>query len=65
MKKINTQLISAKVDSDLYEKLKLEFVYKRFKLTQLIERSMYLYLIDKDFQNKIHNTLDINLDNQN
>lgn len=63
MKKINQTLISAKVDNDLYDKLKIEFIRKNFKLQKLIERSMFLYLTDNNFQKQIHNTLDISLEN--
>lgn len=60
---INQTLISAKVNNKLYDQLKIEFIHKNFKLQKLIERSMFLYLTDEDFQKKIHNTLDISLDN--
>ena len=63
MKKTNQTLISAKVDNDLYDKLKIEFIRKNFKLQKLIERSMFLYLTDNNFQKQIHNTLDISLEN--
>lgn len=61
MKKDQT-LISAKVNPELYDKLKIEFIRKNFKLQKLVERSMFLYLNDKDFQDKIHNTLYSDLD---
>lgn len=61
MKKDQT-LITAKVNPELYDKLKIEFIRKNFKLQKLVERSMFLYLNDKDFQDKIHNTLYSDLD---
>lgn len=61
MKKEQT-LITAKVNPELYDKLKIEFIRKNFKLQKLVERSMFLYLNDKDFQDKIHNTLYSDLD---
>lgn len=61
--KDNQTLITANVDKKLYDKLKMEFLRKNFKLQKLIERTMFLYLTDKDFQKQIHNTLNTSLEN--
>lgn len=58
----NQTLISAKVNDKLYDTLKIEFIRKNFKLQKLIERSMFLYLTDNNFQKQIHNTLDTSLE---
>jgi len=60
--KDNQTLITANVDKKLYDKLKMEFLRKNFKLQKLIERTMFLYLTDKDFQKQIHNTLNTSLE---
>lgn len=60
--KDNQTLITANVDKKLYDKLKMEFLRKNFKLQKLIERTMFLYLTDKDFQKQIHNALNTSLE---
>lgn len=61
--KDNQTLITANVDKKLYDKLKMEFLRKNFKLQKLIERTMFLYLTDEGFQKQIHNTLNTSLEN--
>lgn len=61
--KNNQTLITANVDKKLYDKLKMEFLRKNFKLQKLIERTMFLYLTDEGFQKQIHDTLNISLEN--
>mgnify|MGYP003460957362 CR=1 FL=1 len=49
---------SVEVPPILFETIKIEFLHKKFNFQKLVERSMYLYLKDEEFQKKIHNTLD-------
>ena len=49
---------SVEVPQKLFEIIKIEFLHKRFNFQKLVERSMYLYLTNKEFQKQIHDTLD-------
>ena len=60
--KDNQTLITANVDKKLYDKLKMEFLRKNFKLQKLVERAIFLYLTNKDFQKQIHDTLNTSLE---
>ena len=50
----NVKLTSVKVLKDLYKKFKLNAVSDEFTLQKLVNRSMDLYLLDKDFKSQIH-----------
>ena len=44
------KLTSVKVDSELFEKFKIEGVRMKFNLTKLVNRAMKLYLEDPEFK---------------
>ena len=54
---VNKILTSVKVPEDLFKEFQLECVRNKFSLQKLTERSMYLYLTDKNFQTNLHNIL--------
>ena len=62
MRKINQILTSVKIDKELYNKVQIEMTNKNFKFTKLVERSIFLYLTDENFQKQIHNTLNTSLE---
>lgn len=55
-----TKLTSVKVPDKLFEDFQITSVKSRFTFTKLVERAMYLYMMDEDFKGKIHDQLDIN-----
>ena len=48
------KLTSVKILQDLYKKFKLNAVSDELTLQKLVNRSMDLYLLDKDFKSQIH-----------
>lgn len=58
---MNQKLTSVKIDVDLFEKFKNDTYLDKFTFQKLAERSMYLYLTDKEFKTKIQNQLDIQI----
>lgn len=49
---------SVEIPPKLFEQIKIEFLHKRFNFQKLVERAMFLYLTNKEFQKQIHDTLD-------
>lgn len=60
-KKQNLQLTSVKIHAELFDEFKVLCVRTKFNFQKLADRSMYLYLKDEDFRNKLHNQLDVSL----
>ena len=52
------QLTSVKVPEDLFEQFKIACVRHKFIVQKLTERSMFLYLTNKEFGKQLHNQLD-------
>ena len=48
------KLTSVKILKELYKNFKTSTVESEFTLQKLVNRSMDLYVLDKDFKNKIH-----------
>ena len=48
------KLTSVKILQDLYKKFKLNALSDEFTLQKLVNRSMDLYLVDRDFKSQIH-----------
>ncbi len=61
---INEIRTSVQVPQELFDKIKIEFLHKKFNFKKLVERSMYLYLTSESFCTLIHNTLDISIKEQ-
>ena len=49
----NTKLTSVKILENLYNKFKVSVINSSMTLQKLTNRSIFLYLEDKDFQEKI------------
>ena len=49
----NTKLTSVKILENLYNRFKVSVINSSMTLQKLTNRSMFLYLEDKDFQEKI------------
>ena len=52
-------LTSVKLQSDLFEDFKVECVRRKFSFQKLADRSIHLYLTDEDFRRRIHNHLNL------
>jgi len=60
----NQVLTSVKLDTDLFEKFKIECIKRKFSFQKLSERAIHLYLIDDEFKKKIHNHSDLSLETE-
>ena len=58
------KLTSAKVEEVLLQKFKEESIGYKFSLQKLLDRSIYLYLSDKEFRDRLHAQTDIKLKEQ-
>lgn len=57
----NQQLTSVKLDAALFEEFKVTAIRTKMNFQKLAERSMWLYLHNKDFKELVHNTFDTEL----
>ena len=62
MSEKNQVLTSVKIDTDLFDKFKIECIKRKFSFQKLSERSIHLYLTDEDFRKKVHNHNDLSLE---
>jgi hypothetical protein len=58
-KKNDLQLTSVKVHSDLFNDFKIFCIKTKFSLQKLVDRSMYHYVKDEEFRNKLHNPVNL------
>lgn len=58
----NKKLTSVKVDQDLFQEFKEECVKYKFTLQKLVDRSIFLYLTDEGFRNRLHNQTNIKIE---
>jgi hypothetical protein len=49
-------LTSVKVNKELFQEFKIYCVKHKFSLQKLVDRSIYLYLQDKEYQKTINTT---------
>ena len=59
MNEKKTKLTSVEIDKDLYQEGQIQFIKRKFSLTKLVNRAIYLYINDESFRQKINST-DIN-----
>ena len=59
MSKRDMTLTSVKLQSNLFEDFKVECVRRKFSFQKLADRSIHLYLTDEDFRRRIHNHLNL------
>lgn len=62
MSEKNQVLTSVKIDTDLFDKFKIECIKRKFSFQKLSERAIHLYLTDDEFKRQIHNHNDLSLD---
>ena len=55
MSEKNQVLTSVKIDTDLFDKFKIECIKRKFSFQKLSERAVHLYLTDENFRKQIHN----------
>jgi hypothetical protein len=60
---VKQTLTSVKVNEELFQEFKVSCVRHKFSLQKLVDRSIYLYLKDIEYQKQMHNT-DIKLDKE-
>lgn len=58
----NQQLTSVKIDTELFDKFKIECIKRKFSFQKLSERAIHLYLTDEDFRKQVHNHNNLNLE---
>jgi hypothetical protein len=56
------KLTSVKVEEILFQEFKEECVKYKFTLQKLVDRSIFLYLTDEAFRNRLHNQTNIKID---
>ena len=61
MSKRDMTLTSVKLQSNLFEDFKVECVRRKFSFQKLADRSIHLYLTDEDFRRRIHNHLNLEI----
>jgi hypothetical protein len=64
MSEKNQQLTSVKIDTDLFDKFKIECIKRKFSFQKLSERAIHLYLTDEEFRKKVHNHNDLILESE-
>jgi hypothetical protein len=62
MSEKNQQLTSVKIDTDLFDKFKIECIKRKFSFQKLSERAIHLYLTDEEFRKQVHNHNDLSLE---
>jgi hypothetical protein len=55
------KLTSVKVEQELFQDFKEECVRYKFSLQKLVDRSIYLYLTDEEFKQRLHLQTNIKL----
>jgi hypothetical protein len=62
MSEKNQQLTSVKIDTDLFDKFKIECIKRKFSFQKLSERAIHLYLTNEEFRKQVHNHNDLSLE---
>jgi len=55
------KLTSVKVEEELFQEFKEECVRYKFSLQKLVDRTIYLYLTEEGFKQKLHTQTNIKL----
>lgn len=59
--KQDEKLTSVKITQPLFDEFKMASLQNNFSFKKLADRSIYLYLTDKDFREKVHKQNNIKL----
>jgi hypothetical protein len=60
----NQVLTSVKIDTDLFDKFKIECIKRKFSFQKLSERAIHLYLTNENFRKQVHNHNDLSLESE-
>lgn len=63
MSQNNLKLTSVELDEELLSSFKVRCIGDKFSLQKLVSRSIFLYLTDKEFRDRILNQINIKLKN--
>ena len=55
------KLTSVKVEEELFQEFKEECLRYKFSLQKLVDRAIFLYLTEEEFNQKLHNQTNIKL----
>lgn len=64
MSEKNQVLTSVKINTDLFDKFKIECIKRKFSFQKLSERAIHLYLTNEDFRKQVHNHNDLSLESE-
>jgi len=59
--KRDEKLTSVKITKPLFDEFKMACLHNNFSFKKLADRSIFLYLTDKEFKNKVHNLNNIKI----
>jgi hypothetical protein len=57
-------LTSVKIDTDLFDKFKIECIKRKFSFQKLSERAIHIYLTNEDFRKQVHNHNNLSLESE-
>lgn len=60
----NQVLTSVKIDTDLFDKFKIECIKRKFSFQKLSERAIHIYLTNEDFRKQVHNHNNLSLESE-
>ena len=58
----NQVLTTVKIETDLFEKFKIECIKRKFTFQKLSERAIHLYLTDDQSKKQVHKHNDLSLE---
>lgn len=61
MKNKDKKLTSVRVEPDLFQSFKEECLKEKFSLQKLVSRSIFLYLTEDEFKDKLHKINNVTL----
>ena len=64
MSEKNQVLTSVKIDTDLFDKFKIECINRKFSFQKLSERAIHIYLTNEDFRKQVHNHNNLSLESE-
>ena len=64
MRKKKQLLTSLKIDTDLFDKFKIECIKRKFSFQKLSERAIHIYLTNEDFRKQVHNHNNLSLESE-
>ena len=65
MKSSEKRLTTVRIEDNLFQEFKFQCIKNKFSFQKLASRAIFLYLTDKEFEKKIHNLSNINIEKTN